>query len=261
MAYEKRIVAFVDFLGFKNIVFETVANEEKLNNLIHVLEYSRKHFEPMKFEHPLPPDYPKVTHFSDSIVFSFPHTSESGVFGAINELHLFLIELTGKGYVCRGGIAMGDMIHDGNMAFGPAFVSAYELESQKAIFPRIIISKDVLENAAHYHAEHHDPEMELGFIDDLISCDSDNEYYIDYFGKAINNLDDQEYDTIAYTDCLRNIIANGLLSTNENVLEKYRWMAAKYDEIVRFDRRITPAFTSVPRPNYVMPAPAVGQGV
>ena len=40
----------------------------------------------------------------------------------------------------RGGIAVGQMVHNQEIAFGPALVEAVELEQTTAIYPRVIMT-------------------------------------------------------------------------------------------------------------------------
>ncbi|HTG56249.1 MAG TPA: hypothetical protein VL943_08285, partial [Niabella sp.] len=47
------------------------------------------------------------------------------------------------GMMIRGGITIGDLIHEENGAlFGPAMNEAYRLESNSAIYPRVVISNN-----------------------------------------------------------------------------------------------------------------------
>jgi hypothetical protein len=48
-----------------------------------------------------------------------------------------------SGLLIRGAITIGDIVHDDSIVFGPALNRAYELESQQAIYPRIILDPDV----------------------------------------------------------------------------------------------------------------------
>lgn len=50
----------------------------------------------------------------------------------------------GGGFLIRGGISVGKIIHTRNAVFGPALNRAYEIESTMAIFPRIVIDENVL---------------------------------------------------------------------------------------------------------------------
>ena len=50
-----------------------------------------------------------------------------------------------KGYLFRGGITVGDIVHDDECVFGPGLVRAYELESKVAQYPRFVLDRGVAE--------------------------------------------------------------------------------------------------------------------
>lgn len=56
--------------------------------------------------------------------------------------------------------------------FGPALVNGYELESKKAIYPRIIIDSKVIENGIKYRQDHHSQE-ELYYVMKILTEDDD----------------------------------------------------------------------------------------
>ena len=45
----------------------------------------------------------------------------------------------------RGGVAIGDIYHDDEAVFGPGLVRAYDIESNVAKFPRIVVDHEVLD--------------------------------------------------------------------------------------------------------------------
>ena len=44
----------------------------------------------------------------------------------------------------RGGISVGELHHQKGIVYGPALLTAHQLESQSAIYPRIVLEKDAL---------------------------------------------------------------------------------------------------------------------
>lgn len=44
-----------------------------------------------------------------------------------------------QGHFIRGGMTIGDIFIDDSMVFGPAIVQAHTLETEFAIYPRIVI--------------------------------------------------------------------------------------------------------------------------
>ena len=66
--------------------------------------------------------------------------------------HLFLSlealthALLDKGYLIRGAVVKGHLYHDNLSVFGDALVRAYVMESTVARFPRIVLSRDVVDD-------------------------------------------------------------------------------------------------------------------
>jgi hypothetical protein len=49
-----------------------------------------------------------------------------------------------KGYLLRGGVTIGDVIHDDEVVFGPGLNRAYYLESKVAKMPRFVLDNEVI---------------------------------------------------------------------------------------------------------------------
>jgi hypothetical protein len=52
---------------------------------------------------------------------------------------------TGLGFLVRGGITIGDIVHDEEVVFGPALNRAYHLEHDIAKYPRIVVDPEVVD--------------------------------------------------------------------------------------------------------------------
>lgn len=229
--YDYRICCFIDILGFKNHLDETIQDDgddsiKKIEEIKGVIDLSNsilKENDNGIFKSKM------VTQFSDSIVLSFKIEEKSGVFDAlINFLHVSL-EFANKGFLTRGGIAVGKLIHTNEHIFGPALVEAYTLESRKAKFPRIILHPDVLEVAQHFPSSHNSSEDELESIHACLSKDDDEYYYIDYIEKVVTELDDHNYGLVSYLRSLKSTILNGLKSDDSSIIEKIEWLRKKYN--------------------------------
>lgn len=168
MPYEKRIIGFIDILGFGQLVFDSENNSGKFDLILRVLEelnnvndiygspeeffahsnYAylsdefkddlNKFYESMKEE--AQHKRVRVTTFSDSIVFSCPADSDG-----LTNFRYFLIKLlvntSSFKLLLRGGISCGSLVHTEQMIFGPAMNAAYYLESKVANHPRIAVDE------------------------------------------------------------------------------------------------------------------------
>lgn len=161
MLYEDRIVAFIDIMGFKQIIASTIdekGNErvEKTHHVKYLLELVSNVFE----EHPDLETTKIATQFSDSIVISFKYTEPSQVYHTlVDVLHLHL-ELVNLKETVRGAICFGKLHHTEKLVFGPGIVKAYEFETTSALFPRIIIEPEVIRVGEKYAIYGHSKETE-----------------------------------------------------------------------------------------------------
>ena len=130
--YEKRIVAFLDILGFSTMVQDSKVDTEMRRKIMKAMKIIRKSGESEESE------YKKVSTFSDSAVISYPlHSNSSLFYLLIDVIHLQLM-LGTIGVMIRGGIAIGDCYHDEKIVFGPAMNEAYRLENKVALWPRVV---------------------------------------------------------------------------------------------------------------------------
>lgn len=171
MIYKDRLTCFIDLLGFKSAIDQSLDDDkvrEALYEAIHQLKseklldqvYGDIPFFLLDKECTVKPsrdvfggdlveqfssDYPiTITQFSDSFVFSCPAdncASCSMLLKCVYMVHL--VYYCNLGMMVRGGISVGKLVHEETGAlFGPAMNEAYALESKSAIYPRVIISPE-----------------------------------------------------------------------------------------------------------------------
>jgi hypothetical protein len=229
MHYEKRVICFLDILGFSEHVENTINqdgidNEEYINNINDGFEAIRFYLD---VDNPEAFGDTKATQFSDSVVISFPINEESGVFHTLLDVMFVQMNLIIYGLLCRGAITKGKLIHTEKLLFGPALINAYQLESKAALYPRVILDKDIIEIGMSAHASHHFKRHERDSIMSLLSKDTDGMYFVDYITKGQGAMDEPD-DYPDYLHRLRNIIANGLEKMNPSIRIKYQWMKEKF---------------------------------
>jgi hypothetical protein len=81
-----------------------------------------------------------VSTFSDNVVISQPICAET--IALIAHMAITQIASSMKGFLLRGGITIGDIVHDEEAVFGPGLNRAYELESEVARYPRFVIDRE-----------------------------------------------------------------------------------------------------------------------
>lgn len=146
-SYQNRFIAFLDILGFSDIIKRTalsppVISIETIISALDVPEPAGKGKLIIGNVGDISKSDHKITQFSDSVVIS-TEFSKAGLLYLIDHIERIAFSFLKIGFLCRGGVAKGSLIHEENMVFGPAMIEAYKLESKEAICPRIILSKDV----------------------------------------------------------------------------------------------------------------------
>lgn len=140
MAAGTCIVAFVDLLGFKEMVRSDPTGdvilplvERSIADGLFYAQISGQAIPELKYRI-----------FSDNICFWMDlQQSALAVSLMLATVSEFQLRLALNGILCRGGMAIGPHRASENVLYGPALVEAVELEKQ-AIYPRIVISDQVI---------------------------------------------------------------------------------------------------------------------
>jgi hypothetical protein len=178
--YEDRITIFIDILGFRNIVEKTKSDIKYSQEIFSVLdsmsssqiknelfgelnvngqdskEEEKTRLLQSEISHRLiQKSSIKVTHFSDSIVLSIGLENDMYAMSMIEYVSRLIYRLW-KDFkiLIRGGIAVGKLSHvDKGPLFGPAMVKAYDIETNLANYPRIILDNNayqIITNSPSY---------------------------------------------------------------------------------------------------------------
>ncbi|MEM6724687.1 MAG: hypothetical protein AAF598_11650 [Bacteroidota bacterium] len=234
MVYEQRVVLFLDILGFKNIIDQTEHKHqdlpEQIARLYETLTAMRRYLSESGDQRYVPSL--QLTQFSDAILVSFREDEESQVLQTLHKVQNLLVKLLLRGIICRGGIAYGKLIHDGNLTFGPALIDAYETESQAATYPRVVLNRTIIELGKKYHALDTDEKTEGAAIRNILQKDTDDLYYVDYFPRHYQDFGLDPQQMIEYLKRLRRIIQNGLKHRKVNIRSKYGWMKNKHNQMI-----------------------------
>jgi hypothetical protein len=238
--YKQRITAFVDILGFKNIVESTISNKiidsSKVQDIGEVLLYAideLKEFTGGGIEN----NTFRFSHFSDSFVVSRVIETRYDIMLFFIALSNIMDALRTSRMLVRGGVTIGELMHDHGLLFGPALNRAYKLESKHAIVPRIIVD----ENLEKEFPEIDDvggrtdlPEFNYcSFRDHVLdemffSVDDDGATYVDQF-KAI--MSKAFFVIPGHMSALRGII-NQIPESTESLLKKKIWLINKYNKAI-----------------------------
>jgi hypothetical protein len=163
-AYEDRLLAFVDVLGWADLIRRTVAEPELIGAVdgaaqrISFAPADARQSNTMSLVHSRAlacyfgtdddlderiPDL-RITHFSDTYVVSSPATERDAaqLVGFVSKISTDMLTL---GHYVRGAIVRGLIRHSDGILYGPALIDAYQIEQHVAKYPRIIVSPEACE--------------------------------------------------------------------------------------------------------------------
>lgn len=198
-----RIVGFVDILGFSQMI-RNFDKEKDIKNLTELKEVVEEAIEEIQKQFKYGNHDLEFRLFSDCLSISLPYFDNdydfTHAFSAVMlGLKTYQAKLLLKGYLVRGGIAIGPYYSDYNMIFSGALVEAYEFEKncntrkiQEYSYrpPRILISPSIiakLENTRVSFAT-------FPFFENAILKDNDGEYFLNpVFSTAASR---EVYETI-----------------------------------------------------------------
>uniref|UniRef100_E6Q0P3 Guanylate cyclase domain-containing protein n=1 Tax=mine drainage metagenome TaxID=410659 RepID=E6Q0P3_9ZZZZ len=220
--YELRLVAFIDILGFKNIVQGT-KDERRLKSVLRAIDRLRELSEDVESSSK------QVSQFSDSIVISYPVRERASVFYLLLDIAMAVLDLVYWGFAVRGGVTIGPLIHDEKHLLGQGLIDAYEMEAKHAKYPRVLVDPKLLKLARIFHAPQNSPDDEAGYVRDLLREDEDNRFFLDY--TSWNAYFGLHGDVDGYDDYLTSIskmVKAQLKSKDASVREKGLWLQRLY---------------------------------
>lgn len=233
--YIKAVVSFIDILGFRELVGSR-SHDEIQAILKLVTSYAVPETDEDELCH--------AVQFSDSVVRVAPVIRRDGEINPVGAVfHEFLslvhaqAELMNKGVLIRGGISYGDVSYADRLVFGPALISAYDLESKFAQFSRIVIDPMLLDaymNEPHLRAVHHSLRADKSYIRDLICQGDDGVWFIDYARAMRTEMDDPEQYP-RFLSKQKALAIDGLRASSsfDSKLSKFFWLAKYHNSVAQ----------------------------
>ncbi len=239
--YEKSYVAFLDVLGFKNLVFSNKKNDkEKLSQYFGVVNSVVEYLKTI----PSKKEIGSIV-ISDSVILTVPHgqTREENIEKlrhlcvAVGLIQLFL---SLKDIWLRGAISSGDTYFNArkNQIVGPGYINAYLLEESLAISPRVILDSKIIKELNFASA--------IEFIENINMTDEGGLTFDNWGSSVLFNWHDPdgqhtnyiEKDVPLFIDYLAPLVEKEerpLLKVIENIenniyqstalYKKFRWVA------------------------------------
>ena len=245
--YENCFVVFLDILGFQDKVYRTEKDKKLLDTLIDSLKINQYFTNSNEKKIMNGTEQRKMEirsyFFSDSFVFMMKENKE-------NLPHLFLIirylqdRLWESDLCLRGAITKNKMYWPSskeNIILGPAMISAHKLESKIAIYPRIVVSRELFEYIETEKMNAWPIGDNSKILKDFIKKDIDEIYFFDILNPRICRKKGEKID--ANNDCfsihwnssmednyenikekVNGIIKTEIINPDEEIKQKWEWL-------------------------------------
>ncbi|MBI3479721.1 MAG: hypothetical protein HY016_05100 [Nitrosomonadales bacterium] len=267
LTFTEHIVAFIDILGFKEIVSRSEKDDKQLQQILECLEFIKGHevsdkwgLQYIEIEESAQKkgvqrfkigDDVQCTCFSDSIAVSVPVSDNS-----VNEVVSTLVanlaymgaRLLTEGVLIRGGVTVGNIIHqNGGVIIGQALIDAHELEKTLAMYPRIILSNELigrLNYPINFKSESYPYHQYLTrFKDGCVGFSQLRFFQVIQSWVAMTDGHLKEG-----LNKSRQTIIDGLNHSAEHphVYAKYEWLRVQYEELVILESGLKPCIKAVP---------------
>lgn len=187
-------IAYLDLLGTTS----KIVNDEDGLYLFRIRAIYNMAVQFTGNEKPLVSNYSRIETkiFSDNIVMAIPLDSDHDIEGIICLLKFVAIfqhyAAIQSNWLIRGGVTIGELFIDKLLVWGSGLVRAYKLEDSIAIFPRIVIDRNVLEiigSDSFFFCQDIDGQFFLNFLNFMDYRDSENnDNFIETIQKSFVGL-------------------------------------------------------------------------
>lgn len=240
-AYVKTLVSYIDILGFSSMVDRSRREPSEIAKLSDRLTAMKRVANENTEHRRASGEKIEVIFnsfsFSDLVVRCTQIGGEPPWFILLMaELHYLAsrqVMLAEEGVLVRGSITTGSLLvdPDENLVFGPALSRSYELESKKAIYPRIVIDQELGREAMK--------SVPLLF-DNLIHRGEDGTFFLDYLCTILTA---QLNPPMAADRRARHVRDHGVMieralrdpatHRDESLKQKYTWLALYHNAAAR----------------------------
>lgn len=216
--YKTCYIAFLDILGFRNIV-----NSKTCEDILKIYKKieNRPFVQIMHGREALiDSDSVRMKIMSDSICIYVEKTAKNALFALVETCALFqahLAELEEPIFL-RGAIVVGEIYASGDKTFGPGLTKAYLLEEKVAKYPRIIIASDLVKDGLKHMSEH-----AVDILQRHLMLDSDYFMIINFLNVLL------ELTEVGKIETLKGYVAKKLSGTSQDsydisIREKYLYL-------------------------------------
>lgn len=218
--YQQCYVAFLDMLGFSNICKTKSMSCSDILNVLSANSVINRNIIDSVENNPVarsifPKDMTKSVYYSimsDSIFIATPD-NKAGLLYLLQICTIIQNFLLEHKIILRGGITKGEFFGYEDIAFGPALIDAHYIEENIAVYPRIVLSKAVVDDITALNDSHINLYVKRTKEDSLCYINHLNPVEIWKMNKATNKL------TI-----IQDFIEEGCRNNNPKIRVKYQWI-------------------------------------
>ena len=222
--HENHYVAFIDILGFKEIIdFVYKGNDDKFNDITNAIDVATKlafHFQQKNI------NTLKYRLFSDCLCVSVKCEDDKekdlyNLFLLLVMISYYQYFLLDEGILTRGAVTIGKHYIDENIIFSEGLVKAHEIEQTIALHPRIVVDIEIINKIlSNQHTYIEDTRI---YLKKLIIQDWDEYYFVNsYFFHTILNkikeggfpIQESDQESQAYINQKLNIQNTDLTNVN-----------------------------------------------
>lgn len=229
--YKNCYVAFLDILGFRELIHTSTFNQifDIFQTITASSDYKialRRAVEKdgsgpedlLAYNYAL--DGIKIYTMSDSIVISSEKDS-SFALEALIDVCIFVQNMLygfASPVLLRGAVAVGDFYCQQSIAFGKGMVDAYIYQENYSKYPRIILSKSLVEDL-----------QDATYKERKLYCDEDGYYHIECLKEYLDGKNNDSEECVKF----QNLISKYLDGYYDAKLrEKYQWLEDEYNRVV-----------------------------
>lgn len=219
--FTERAVAFLDILGFSQLVSEAERLPHRRNELFGLITTLGSH---VKFDNDAVSDEvpeavrPQYIFISDSIIFSTPllHGRYDGLAILVAKTIQIAHKVLEAGYLLQGGLSVGPVWHTATNIFGTGYMNAWRAQDGLE-HPKVVLTEAA---RAHWDANLQNVIGELCLSDEggSLIVDTLNPYYIR--GGELHGWIDQTF--LGYHNTVQARL--GTLPSGSSAHQKWQWM-------------------------------------
>ena len=211
-------IAYLDILGSKEKIFND-KNNEYLNILNMLYEDVETECYPLSSKKEINEFFIKI--FSDNILIAVnlennPEERNTKIQKMLNIVANIQNEALDYDYLIRGAITIGEFFHNNIFVYGKGLIEAVNIEESIAIFPRVIVNKEIKQLFPQYIFE-----------------DVDGNYFVNNFVFIYNSF---KLETLKQV--LLELLKNNY--KNERIKQKIMWIISYYNSFNNYWKSINP---------------------